>query len=364
MIAPQRIALTGLGILLAGTAAVADDLILLRFAEPAPTRLILLEDSAAVPPPADSVTAPPAETASAGDTVAEPIPLRVELALGLRQDNLIWSIGIPGSGPNVLSELDWQRVRLTTLTAAIEQPLSPQLWMKGWLGAGKVWQGDNRDSDWLEDNRSNEFSRSYQETPGHSAFDAGLEMSWRLHFDAAHTHYLAPQLGYTWSSLFLNLRDGVRVIAPVFDANGDVVGGTPVNEPIPGLDSTYEAIWSGPYLGLAGHWQISPTLSLGGGVQRHFTRYRGEGNWNLRSEFSHPASFEHSGDGGGWRAGIELAWQYDTQLAYVARFDASRFSLQNGVDQTNFSDGSQSSIRLNEVEWDSATLFLGLQYTW
>lgn len=383
---PRRIAQAWLGIMLLGAEAWAADgnLILLRFDQPAPMRLILLEDAATARPPAASPMPPqlgelapmqptPLDDAAAAPSLAEnappPAPVRsaapqVGLALGLRQDNLNWSIGIPDTGPNVLSELDWQRVRLTTLTATLEQPIVQKLWLKGWLGAGKIWQGDNRDSDWLENDRNNEFSRSYQSTPGHSAFDAGLELSWRLPLGAAHDSYLAPQIGYAWSNLFLRMQDGVRVIAPVFDANGDLQGGTPVNEPIPGLDSTYDANWAGPYLGLSGHWRLSQAISLNGSVQRHYSRYRGEGDWNLRTDFSHPVSFKHWGDGSGWSAGLELAWQRDARLSYALRLDARRFSLKNGVDETYFSDGSQSRIRLNEVEWDSATLFLGLQYKW
>lgn len=379
---PRRIAQAGLCLmLLSAWARAADDgLILLRFAAPAPMRLILLPDAeAGITPAAPAsaaarhpmpeiapATAPPPETARAAAMAGAPLsgPLQVKLALGLRQDNLNWSIGVPDTGPNVLSELDWQRVRLTTLDATLEQAITRNLWLKGWLGVGKIWQGDNRDSDWLENDRNNEFSRSYQSTPGHSGFDAGIEFSWRLSLDAAHDSYLAPQIGYAWSNLFLRMQDGVRVIAPVYDANGELQGGAPVYESIPGLDSTYEANWAGPYLGLSGHWRLSQALSLNGAIQRHYSRYRAEADWNLRSDFSHPVSFKHRGDGNGWAAGLELAWQRDARLSYTLRLDARRFSLENGVDETYFSNGSQARIRLNEVEWDSASLSLGLQYKW
>mgnify|MGYP000848880964 FL=1 len=315
--------------------------------------------------PAQDAYATPAAAQAADVGSSPPAGVRAGLAVGLRQDRLLWHIAADMSGtatPNVLSELEWTQVRLLGINGHVDWPLAGSLDLGARMGVGFVVDGRNRDSDWLGDDRNNEFSRSYADVRGHGALDLALELAWRL--PGREGSHLAPLLGYAWQSLHLNGRNGHQTIAPVTDDDGNYLGGTPVDADFTQtLDSTYEASWQGPYLGLAGELAAG-AWRLSGRIERHHSDYRAEADWNLRDDFAHPVSFQHRGEGRGWRLATELEWRRADGLRFTLGLSGRRFRLDNGTDQIYFSDGSSSVTRLNQVKWRSAELQLGLRYAW
>lgn len=337
----------------------------------APMRLILLADEKAAEPrpvaqsaaaPAPQRDEPPA--AEPEREIFDPRGMKLSLAGGMRQEDLRWNIANDLTGttePNVLSELTWSRVRLLTLDGRLEWPAWRGLGFALRAGAGFVVDGRNRDSDWLENDRQNEFSRSYADVKGHGALDLGLEASWRL---GTSTTHLAPLVGYGWQSQEYDMRNGVLVIRPVRNEDDEIIGGAPARWKIGGLDSRYEHTWRGPYLGLAGRVGLGENWTLAGRVERHRSAYRAEATWNLREDLAQPVSFRQRGDGSGWRGEMELAWRRPNGLEFTLGINAKRFRLDDGRDEVYFSDDTQGQTRLNEVRWKSAGVSLGLRYAW
>jgi hypothetical protein len=265
--------------------------------------------------------------------------------------------------PNILSELDWRKVRLLSLEAGVRWPLGRGFAL-GLRGAGGfVFDGRNRDSDWLEDDRHNEFSRSYSDVRGRAALDVSFELSWRLLGAGRDGSYIAPLAGYAWHELDLNMRNGVQAIQPVI-VDQRIVGGTPVNYAFASLDSSYDAAWHGPYVGLEGRLAWDGGWRIAARYERHHSRYRAEADWNLREDFSHPISFRHQGNGAGWRGDLELAWRCTDRLDLTLTLSGSRFGLREGRARYFFSDGSKGITRLNEVGWRSVGASLGVRYVW
>lgn len=382
---PLALSVVGLAPALAAGEA-ERDLVILRFpaaGQPAaaaedgpPMRVFLLEPAAADRPRTKRGPPLAAGPRSTETAAGEPAPapeaerpffdaegVAVSLSSGLRDEDLRWNIAADRSGraePNVLSELTWSSVRILALDGRMEIPVWRGLGVALRGGIGVPLDGRNRDSDWSQNNRRSEFSRSYGDVKGDGAIDLGVEAGWRLGSAARN---LTPLIGYGWQSLDLDIRNGVRTIRPVLNADG-TLGGIPVNEKISGLDSRYEQTWSGPYLGLAGRTAVADRWTLAGRLERHWSRYRAEAKWNLRTDFAQPVSFRHSGDGEGWRGEVELAWRRPDGLELTLGANARRFRLDNGLDETYFSDGGSARTRLNEVRWDSVGVNVGLRYEW
>ena len=98
-----------------------------------------------------------------------------------------------------------------------------------------------------------------------------------------------PLLGYSYNQQNLIISDGFQTIS--------TPGVTHPGGPFPGLASTYETEWFGPWLGLDLIATVNEKITLSAGFEHRWTSYKAEANWNLRGDLAHPTSFEHSADG-------------------------------------------------------------------
>lgn len=273
------------------------------------------------------------------------------LSPSFRVDNLDWNIAGDeyGNAPNVLSELKWTSLTSLQMQLSSEIMVNRILYLKGFGNYGFIFDGDNQDSDYLGDNRTQEFSRSNNDAGDGNVNDVGFSLGMVLVFyddDAGGTMTFIPQLGYSVHQQNLRSTNGKQTIPPI--------------GPFPGLNSEYNAQWDGPWLGLDFRIQSSWTSALHFRYEFHKADYYADANWNLRDDLAHPLSFEHNATGTGqilalgwrqelnndWLIGVELLWQ--------------RWSADNGKDRLFFSDGGNSVTRLNEVNWSSTSLTLTL----
>ncbi|WP_442497260.1 hypothetical protein [Methylobacter sp. sgz302048] len=271
---------------------------------------------------------------------------------GYRQDDLDYTIAAPSGSPDVLSELQWKDVESAMFETGIDVTYADHWHAEGKFAYGQVVDGHNQDSDYKQDNRQGEFSRSY------SASDDGatIEVSGGLgyHLDIGGKRFaprlrLTPKVGYAFHTQQFNDTNGIQVI-PALGHFG-------------GLDSTYEATFFGPWGGLGTQLFLTDRLSLQGSVEYHWVDFEGTGNWNLREDFQHPKSFtdEAEGDGivasAGGRYRINPAWTVSLSADY------QKWKANNkGISKTYFSDGSTGETRFNGVNWDSYGFNLGMAY--
>ena len=282
----------------------------------------------------------------------------LELKAGIREDRVAFTIAgdLQGGNPNILSELIWHDLEI--LQASLEgrrvaYPFRSDVGIDMRLSAtyGIVTGGKNRDSDYAGDNRSIEYSRSDNGADG-SVWDISFGAGPRIPLLDDRLH-LTPAIGYAVSSQRLKMVDGFQTI--------DLIGGR--IGPFPGLDSRYNTLWYGPWIGLEGEARLSKRVVVTGGVSWNFVTFEAEADWNLRTDFAHPKSFEHHarGDGVTWSvgAGYEPEERWMLRLEYLRRdWGADR----NGIDRVFFSDGTVAETRLNEARWKSEVLSLGVTY--
>jgi len=95
-------------------------------------------------------------------------------------------------------------------------------------------------------------------------------------------------------------------------------------------------------------------------ISHNFPDYKVETNWNLRTDFAHPKSFTHDADGEGIVISIGGDYAVTSQWCISANLDFQHWSTDAGTDRTFFTKDTTADTRLNEVNWDSYAIMLGV----
>jgi hypothetical protein len=296
--------------------------------------------------------------------------LDFQLGAGYRQDQLDWNIaGTPeGTDPDILSELEWEDLEIYQvrakgmIVAGLDSLPYFDACVKGSIGYGWIVDGDNRDSDYLGDNRTLEFSRSNNKTEDEDVLDLALAIGPRLGFREGML-IVTPLVGYSYHEQNLRITDGVQTLADQALADALLGPGElilPPLGPFPGLDSTYETKWEGPWIGVDLEVRPWRRLTFTGSAEYHWADYEAEADWNLRSDFAHPTSFEHSADGDGMVLALATALSLGNRWDVELRYDYADWKTDPGRDLVFFADGTAGETRLNEVNWESQAVMLGV----
>ena len=278
--------------------------------------------------------------------------LEYQLNAGVSKQDFRWDIaGSPaGTSPNILSELTWTDLTLAQVEGDVRIPIGAAFLELGGR-YGKIFKGENQDSDYLSDNRADEFSRS------NNSGDEGTAMMLRM---ALGTHYsirpwfvVSPHIGYQVRNLDLVMTDGNQTVDTLTNDLG----------PFPGLDSSYDSKWGGPFVGLHTSFRYSQKWKWFGSVRLSWDDdYRAKAQWNLRQSFSQPVSFRHyaSGSGQDLKMGFTRYFGVKHQNRLSVTLERQLWTGSRGTDRTFFVDGTEASTRLNRVEWDSTSIMFNL----
>jgi hypothetical protein len=279
----------------------------------------------------------------------------LELYAGYRADRFDWNIASDLSGaatPNILSELTWDDLEILQLGAESDWRISNkrapfQGLISGSVNYGSIFSGSVQDSDYDGDNRTLEFSRSNNGGDGGEVWDLSIAAGPELLFFGGRLG-LSPLLGYSYHEQNLKLKDGFQTIPP----HGSFAG----------LSSSYDAVWQGEWLGINLRLTPSDSFILSGRVEWHAANYRAEADWNLREDLRQPVSFKHTADDADGlvaRLGAELAVGAKTWLTMEASY--LKWQAEDGFDIVYFADGSVTTVRLNEVNWEALGLMVGVK---
>jgi hypothetical protein len=296
-----------------------------------------------------------------GTLNAAEIDTELELSTGYRVDDLDWNIAgnIAGTNPNILSELTWSDLTIFQLDAGARAAINRVFYLRGSLGYGRILDGDNQDSDFAGDNRTLEYSRSNNSGDGGDVWDGSFGLGYQFTFFSKRLR-LIPLAGYSYSEQNLTMTDGLQTVSePALAPPGELP--LPLG-PITGLDSTYETQWYGPWLGIDLWFQASPKITLFGTLEYHWADYEAVANWNLAVKFAHPKSFEHAADGTGIILSIGGEYVLREPWHIGLKIDYQEWSTDPGIDRLFLASGSITETRLNEVNWDSYAILLGLTY--
>ena len=304
-----------------------------------------------------------AAIASAPEVMAADEPSEISFSAGYRQDSLDWNIngeGNPvGSSPNILSELTWRDLKIFQVKTEMAGSNAHRIYFRGSANYGWVIDGENQDSDYAGDNRTLEFSRSINSVNGSKVMGLKGGVGYEYPFGAHSEHSFVPLVGYSYHSQQMNMTDGNQKLSNyanllIYDPSAT---GVPPLGSFPGLKSSYDATWSGLWLGADTRLDLQANGLAFLHLEVHFPKYTARANWNLRDDFDHPVSFEHDANGRGWV--IEMGWH--NQLSHYqwelgVSLTLQRWVTDSGVDRAYYSDNTYSEGVLNEVNWSSSTL--------
>lgn len=272
--------------------------------------------------------------------------------------DLDWNIAQDITGqvtPNILSELKFKRLELLGhgLKGEIwvtEGPLKNSYWaMRAHHSA--VNKGTVRDSDYAGDNRSGEYKRTEADAVGDKNYEIDSELGYQ--FALAEQLNLIPVVGLTLKGQRLRIGNAITLID---ENNPDNVGSRTSY-----LDSTYFTRWEGINLG-AHLVKKMGDHELRGYARYYRLHYDASANWNLRKDFDHPESFEHSADGDGYSLGARYSYYFTPNWSGAVELSRSKLGTDAGTDQVNFANGSSASSRLNAVNWSVTSGMLALEF--
>ncbi|MBT8351294.1 MAG: TonB-dependent receptor, partial [Deltaproteobacteria bacterium] len=272
------------------------------------------------------------------------------MSTGYRVDDLDWNIAgdINGNNPNIISELTWNDLESFQLKVVGKTTFHQLFMLRGSLVYSWILNGENQDSDFLGDDRTLEFSRSNNNSDEGNIRDASFGTGWQFSFGRT-DFVMAPVIGYSYHEQNLTMTDGNQTVA-----NPPV---TPDFGPFSGLDSTYETEWKGPFIGLDFTFRrdekskIKPDMETFLRLEYHLVDFYAEADWNLRTDFAHPKSFEHEADGHGFILNTGIKFLFNSNWLLNLNLDYQNWSTDPGTDRTFFSNGTIGETRLNEVNW-------------
>jgi hypothetical protein len=286
---------------------------------------------------------------------AADIDTLLEMNTGYRLDDLDWNIAgnVDGTNPNIFSELTWSDLEIFQVKAGMRTAVNHALYVRASLAYGWILDGENQDSDYGADNRTQEYSRSHNKADDGDVWDAALGLGYQFNLLSDRLRVI-PLAGYAYSEQNLRLTDGVQTLSlpPATQPPG----------PIESLDSSYETQWTGPWLGLDVWFQASQKIMLFGSFEYHWADYEAAADWNLRPDLARPRSFEHDAEASG--IVVTLSGEYVLKGPWSLSLTANyqQWSTDAGTDRLYLADGTISDTRLNEVNWESYALLVGITY--
>lgn len=292
------------------------------------------------------------------DNSDRPFNLRLDVISGYRIDDFEWNIASDVTGtqtPDILSELKWNDIESWEIKGKGQVIFENGFVLDGILGFSSIFAGDNQDSDYDGDNRTLEYSRSNNSADQGYMLDFEIGFGYQINLlDYIEEPILdelsfTPLLGYAHHSQNFTMTEGFQTI--------------PANGPFGGLDSTYDAQWNGGWIGfeLSGAFEAWQSLFR---FEYHIADYYAEADWNLRSDFKHPKSYEHESNGDGFSFTGALGYKINPNWSANFWMEFRNWSADPGTDRTFYSDGTIGLTKLNEVNWTSAAFGVGLQYNW
>lgn len=273
--------------------------------------------------------------------------------VGQRVDNFDWNIGDADYlhtdnniyHPNILSELIWKDIKSYYGKISLKGEEGPYRLKLSYSKSFNTFSGTNQDSDYLYNNRQGEFSRSNNDPKESSFEDYSIALGDNYHL--TQNSNIVFWIGYEENKQNLTMTQGNQTI--------------PNTGAFSGLNSTYDAKWSGGFFGFDLNYSYDKFI-VATNIYYHIKKYDAKANWNLRTDFEHPVSFEHKIDKTtGYSYGIDLRYKYSSQTQFYIKYDALELKGKNGVNTQYNANGTRGGSRV-DANWESQKLAFGVEY--
>ena len=268
---------------------------------------------------------------------------------GYRHDELDWSFALPNI--NIRSELIWRDLESIQFEFGLERRLWRSFRLKGYLAYAFLFDGENQDSDYNGNNRTEEFSRSNNSTQDGDLWDLSIGLAYDVRL-LANRIIFSPAIGFSYHDQNLQITRGVQTIPPF--------------GPFQGLNSSYDPTWYGPWIGADfqynsyGNAAPKPGYEAFFGIEYHFANFEAKADWNLRADLAHPVSFRQDADGTGWVLTGGINYLFNPRWSANLSGKYQKWETSEGRHRFFFFDGSTYQGKLNGVNWNSFSISLGI----
>lgn len=269
-----------------------------------------------------------------------------EIKEWISQGDSDWLKSFMFAGYKIESELEFEDIDAPiTIFTAKGKPGLYWLTLQGSLGFGKIDSGKSTDTDlidgWL-------ISESEADLDG-DIFMADTTLFLRLFpWEEKSSSYLDGFIGFSYYREKLNMTNGVQT-------KNSWILPTPLG-PFQGLNSTYEFRWTSLPVGLKGNLvlnkEVAPglySISLVGSAAFGYSSYRGEGTWNLRTDWKQNPSFKHEATGSVFLFNSGLIYQPIKHISIGAGYQLQRYRAKDGTETIFFANGREVKTSLDEV---------------
>ncbi|NNL42131.1 MAG: hypothetical protein HKO79_06515, partial [Desulfobacterales bacterium] len=97
-------------------------------------------------------------------------------------------------------------------------------------------------------------------------------------------------------------------------------------------------------------------------IEYHVVDFYAEADWNLRTDFAHPKSFEHEADGHGFILNTGIKFLFNSNWLLNLNLDYQNWSTDPGIIRFFNADGTRTIQQLNEVNWTSYAIMAGIAF--
>jgi hypothetical protein len=258
--------------------------------------------------------------------------LELSLSTGHQQEDFHWDIAgnINGRNPNVLSELKCKKISGQDYSAILQWNIWRRFSLSGAYRRVNVRSGSVSDTDYAGDNRTQPtYQENFSDNKG-STTVWGAGAGYIIFNNNLFT--LIPYAGYGINKQSLYIVDN--------------------SGRFPGLNSSYDTRWNGPFVKVSSSVKIWHALKLAADFTYNQVNYSAVGNWNLINEFQHPVSYRHAAKGYGIDASARLIYKINPNIGITLGYGYFNWQTGNGTDQLYLSSGQVDKTQLNGV-WRS-----------
>jgi hypothetical protein len=280
---------------------------------------------------------------------------KLDLDYGMRYDQLSWNIAgnLAGTGPNVISELQWNDVGFHQTRLGFRFIGDDRWYVKGYTSNSWGFTGSNQDSDYNSDNRTSEYSRSTADADRSSAEDFSIAIGQQIRIDERIG--ITPLVGFSSHKQNFTMTNGNQTVC---DASGSPTSCNNGLGPIAGLNSTFNTHWRGPWLGLDLRMATAKRWTTYAELEYHYSYYDAQANWNLRSDLLSQAQ---TARGQGTHMGLGVSYALSTPNSFFnVGLKQSRYATRAGTHNFYLANGTVASQRLNGVDWSSNMITIGI----
>jgi hypothetical protein len=260
---------------------------------------------------------------------------------------------LAGTGPNVISELKWSDVGFHQTRLGFRFIGDDRWYVKGYTSNSWGFTGSTQDSDYNDDNRTSEFSRSTADADRSSAEDFSIAIGQQIRIDERIG--ITPLVGFSNHRQHFTMTNGQQTVCDASGTPNSCGGGL---GPIAGLNSSFKTHWRGPWLGLDLRMKTAKRWTTYAELEYHYSYYDAKANWNLRSDL---LSQGQTARGQGTHMGLGLSYALSTPNSFFnIGFKQSRYATRAGTHNFYLANGTVSSQRLNNVDWSSSMITIGI----